>query len=335
MPEVPEGTELANGTLEHPELAADGTLEHPELAANGSLEHTEPSASVSALEPDEEDDGPDILDTEGALHEAQLDADGAQRAVDLAGPPPEVGAAIPSPLQAPLASGVPDAVLEGTPEPAFQLDAAAAPLEHTPPPPAVVAMAPEVPAPASEHAAGERRAPREERGRSRGERGGGRHREERGREDEKARARKSARIEDLLKVGQEVVVQVSKDPIGTKGARLTSHVSIPGRHLVFMPTVDHVGISRRISNEKERRRLRETVDRLRPPGTGFIVRTVAENVPQAKLESDIRFLIEIWNQVVAPQRAPRRPGAHASGPGPHSARHPRPLRPGRRAAGGR
>nr|WP_244222335.1 Rne/Rng family ribonuclease [Corallococcus praedator] len=105
-------------------------------------------------------------------------------------------------------------------------------------------------------------------------------------------------MEDLLKVGQEVVVQISKDPIGTKGARLTSHISIPGRHLVFMPTVDHVGISRRISNEKERRRLRDIVDRLRPPGTGFIVRTVAENVPQEKLESDIRFLIEVWNQVV-------------------------------------
>ncbi len=155
-------------------------------------------------------------------------------------------------------------------------------------------------------ASGERRAPREERGRHRGERGGGRHREERSRDDDKARARKSSRIEDLLKVGQEVVVQVSKDPIGTKGARLTSHISIPGRHLVFMPTVDHVGISRRISNEKERRRLRETVDRLRPPGTGFIVRTVAENVPQAKLESDIRFLIEIWNQVV--RRNERRGG---------------------------
>ena len=94
------------------------------------------------------------------------------------------------------------------------------------------------------------------------------------------------------------MVQVSKDPIGSKGARLTSHISIPGRHLVFMPTVDHVGISRRISNEKERRRLREIVDRLRPPGTGFIVRTVAENVPQEKLESDIRFLIEVWNEVV-------------------------------------
>lgn len=134
-----------------------------------------------------------------------------------------------------------------------------------------------------------------DRGRGGGPRDGGRdaHREE-----EKPRSRKPQRIEDLLKVGQEVIVQISKDPIGTKGARLTSHISIPGRHLVFMPTVDHVGISRRIGNEKERRRLREIVDRLRPPGTGFIVRTVAENVPQEKLESDIRFLIEVWNQVV-------------------------------------
>ncbi|MFN0063401.1 MAG: ribonuclease E/G [Myxococcaceae bacterium] len=134
---------------------------------------------------------------------------------------------------------------------------------------------------------GGRRAPRDERGRRRG------------RPDRHADApRRMTRIEDVLKVGQEVVVQVSKDPIGSKGARLTSHISIPGRHLVFMPTVDHIGISRRIGNEKERKRLRDTVERLRPPGTGFIVRTVAESVPQAKLESDIRFLIGVWNQVV-------------------------------------
>jgi ribonuclease G len=146
---------------------------------------------------------------------------------------------------------------------------------------------------------GERRAPRDlrERHQSQRERERGRTGKH-DRRDEKPRPRRDTRIEDVLKVGQEVVVQISKDPIGSKGARLTSHISIPGRHLVFMPTVDHVGISRRISNEKERRRLREIVDRLRPPGTGFIVRTVAENVPQAKLESDIRFLIEIWNQVV-------------------------------------
>jgi ribonuclease G len=120
--------------------------------------------------------------------------------------------------------------------------------------------------------------------------------------------RREVRIETLLKVGQEVLVQVSKDPIGTKGARVTSHISIPGRHLVFMPTVDHVGISRRIGNEKERRRLRDIVDRLRPPGTGFIVRTVAENVPSEKLEADIRFLIEVWNETVRTSEKTHRAG---------------------------
>lgn len=124
----------------------------------------------------------------------------------------------------------------------------------------------------------------------------------------KSEPKKQQRIEDLLKVGQEVLVQVSKDPIGTKGARITAHISIPGRHLVFMPTVDHVGISRRIGNEKERRRLRDTVERLRPPGTGFIVRTVAENVPQEKLEADIRFLIEVWNETVRKNEKVHRAG---------------------------
>jgi Rne/Rng family ribonuclease len=194
--------------------------------------------------------------------------------------------------------------------------------QPAPPPHAATALAELIPpphadegapaAPRPEVATGERRAPREGRdGRDARHRDREKEREQRDKDksrrqredqrrdkDEKSKGRKSSRIEDLLKVGQEVVVQISKDPIGTKGARLTSHISIPGRHLVFMPTVDHVGISRRISNEKERKRLREIVDRLRPPGTGFIVRTVAENVPQEKLESDIRFLIEVWNQVV-------------------------------------
>ena len=83
-------------------------------------------------------------------------------------------------------------------------------------------------------------------------------------------------IEDLLQEGQELLVQVSKEPIGTKGARITSHISLPGRHLVYMPTVDHVGISRRIEDEEERERLKEIVERIKPAGSGFIVRTVSE-----------------------------------------------------------
>ena len=222
---------------------------------------------------------------------------------------PEATASAPSEQATPgmtPAEGTPAGVAQPEPPP----HAAAALAELIPPPPAAEG-APAAPRP--EVATGERRAPREgrdarearhrEREKEREQRDKDKARRQRDEQqrrdkDEKTKARKSSRIEDLLKVGQEVVVQISKDPIGTKGARLTSHISIPGRHLVFMPTVDHVGISRRISNEKERKRLREIVDRLRPPGTGFIVRTVAENVPQEKLESDIRFLIEVWNQVV-------------------------------------
>ena len=132
---------------------------------------------------------------------------------------------------------------------------------------------------------------RERNGKDRGRGGHGGHREER-------KPKEMKNIQDLLKEGQEVIVQVAKDPIGTKGARITSHISLPGRHLVFMPTVDHIGISRRIERDGERRRLREIVDRMRPEGTGFIVRTVADGVDAEKLEADIRFLIQVWNEII-------------------------------------
>ncbi len=109
---------------------------------------------------------------------------------------------------------------------------------------------------------------------------------------------RGARIEDLLKAGQDIMVQVAKAPIGTKGSRSTSYISLPGRNLVFMPTVDHVGISRRISSDKERKRLRGVVDSMRPPGTGFIVRTVAESVSETELHSDMEFLIKLWNSIL-------------------------------------
>src|SRR3954451_16230841 len=117
-------------------------------------------------------------------------------------------------------------------------------------------------------------------------------------EDETPSAPGSARIEDLLKEGQEIIVQVTKEPISTKGARTTRYISLPGRHLVFMPTVDHIGISRRIGSDKERRRLRDIVESMRPAGTGFIVRTVADGVSEKDLKADMDFLIKLWNQVV-------------------------------------
>jgi len=104
-------------------------------------------------------------------------------------------------------------------------------------------------------------------------------------------------IEELLQEGQEIVVQVAKDPIGTKGARITAHISLPGRNLVYMPTVDHVGISRRIENEEERLRLRHLVDIMRPEGTGFIIRTAAEGKSADELKADMDYLVAMWEQV--------------------------------------
>ena len=105
-------------------------------------------------------------------------------------------------------------------------------------------------------------------------------------------------IQERIREGQEILVQVAKDPIGTKGARITSFISLPGRHLVFMPTVDHVGISRRITGELERQRLRDIVDAIRPAGMGFIVRTVAEGQNQETLQADMDFLIKLWEDIV-------------------------------------
>ena len=104
-------------------------------------------------------------------------------------------------------------------------------------------------------------------------------------------------IEDLLQEGQELLVQVSKEPIGTKGARITAHISLPGRHLVYMPTVDHIGISRRIEEEEERDRLKDIVERQKQTGAGYIVRTASEGKTEEDLKSDMQYLAKIWAEI--------------------------------------
>lgn len=104
-------------------------------------------------------------------------------------------------------------------------------------------------------------------------------------------------IEDRLQEGQEVLVQVAKEPLGSKGARITSHISIPGRHLVLMPTMDHVGISRRIEDETERTRLRELVLQIKPGNYGFIVRTAAEGVESDKIKAEMDFMLKVWQNI--------------------------------------
>jgi ribonuclease E len=112
------------------------------------------------------------------------------------------------------------------------------------------------------------------------------------------RPRAQANIADLLKEGQEVIVQIAKDPIATKGARLTCHVSLPGRHLVCMPSIDHVGVSRRIERDDERRRLRDFVERNRPRKMGFIVRTASGGKdPESWIKQDIDYLSKLWSEI--------------------------------------
>jgi len=134
--------------------------------------------------------------------------------------------------------------------------------------------------------------------------GGGRGRHGRRRQGGGGPRRASAQVTDLpvitelLKPGQEILVQIAKEPIAKKGARITSHIALPGRFLVFMPTVNHVGVSRKISSDEERQRLKRIL--ISEKGTasgGFIVRTAAASASEDELRADLRFLISLWNDI--------------------------------------
>jgi ribonuclease G len=294
--EAPAGGEPAPAAAGIPEVAeVPHVPEHPEVVPAEAAAGVQPAEVVElsaeeALEDEEEDEEEEELDEADAAHNAAEEVLAAEQA-EAAGEPIAVMPAEQKPSEAPPAP------LEAGARPAPADGAGARP------------------------AAREGRRGRRRGGRGRSRRGGGEsprpageqpkseRRNESGRPPQGQERRgggsgekrngsgKRAQIQDLLKEGDEVLVQVVKDPIGSKGARITCHISLPGRHLVFMPTVDHVGISRRIENEKERRRLRELVDKYRPPGTGFIVRTVAENEPSEKLTADIKFLLSLWNDI--------------------------------------
>jgi ribonuclease G len=105
-------------------------------------------------------------------------------------------------------------------------------------------------------------------------------------------------IEDLLQEGQEVLVQVTKEPMGTKGPRVTTYISLPGRYLVFMPTVNHVGVSRRIADASERARLRDLIFKMRKPGYGYIIRTASEGLSEEEFRSDVQFLDLVWQKIL-------------------------------------
>lgn len=136
---------------------------------------------------------------------------------------------------------------------------------------------------------------RDNRDRSRGDRG---NRNERGdRRDRQA----PPTISDLLREGQEILVQIAKEPIARKGARITSHIALPGRFLVYMPTIEHLGVSRKIESSSERGRLRTLIQRIRQdediPSGGFIVRTAGIGISEEDLRQDARYLVRTWQDI--------------------------------------
>jgi Rne/Rng family ribonuclease len=138
--------------------------------------------------------------------------------------------------------------------------------------------------------------------RGRGDRQRGRERDRRGRgrngRRQSAQTSDLPIISELLKQGQEILVQIAKEPIAKKGARITSHIALPGRFLVFMPTVNHVGVSRKIWSDEERQRLKRIlISEKGEASGGFIVRTAAENASEEELRADLRFLISLWNEI--------------------------------------
>jgi ribonuclease G len=138
-------------------------------------------------------------------------------------------------------------------------------------------------------------------------RGGGRSGRERDRDREKA---PEPKIEELVKEGQEIIVQVAKEPLGTKGARLTCHATMPGRFLVFMPTVDHVGVSRKIDSREERSRLRGIVREFREQHGftgGVIIRTAAGGRPKEDIVSDLSYFHKVWTEIRQKSETSRAP----------------------------
>lgn len=155
----------------------------------------------------------------------------------------------------------------------------------------------EAPPPASDgrQRGRERREPREPRGQRAEHR---EQREQRGHRGQSRRERYQPAITDLLSEGQEILVQIAKEPIAKKGARITSHIALPGRFLVYMPTVEHVGVSRKIESDNERHRLRKLIQTIRAeediPSGGFIVRTAGVGISEKELREDVRYLVRTW-----------------------------------------
>lgn len=125
-------------------------------------------------------------------------------------------------------------------------------------------------------------------------------------EDEFDNLKKSP-IETMLKKGQEILVQVIKEPVGTKGARVSANISLPGRYAVLLPKINCVGVSRKIEDENERRRLKAAAEEVKPHEMGIITRTAAENKNEEEIKADVKYLEAIWSEIEKKQRNVKAP----------------------------
>ena len=262
-------------------------LEAPDAAEERSAEGGEDEAD----EPAAHEDGEATL-AEAPSDEADVDEDERPTAEGLENPDSEP----------PEAPGLDD-LLDNPNLPGFTVSD---PGEPTP----------RAPAPRLEGRGGDRARGR---GRRRGGGDRGRGGRERGREPRDnpdrrqrpsgapGRLSKSTPIREVVKEGQDIIVQITKEPISTKGARCSSHISLPGRYVVYLPTLEHVGISKRIGSDKERARLRETIESMKPPTGGLIVRTVAEGLTKKQLQTDVGYLVRLWGEVAKKREGARAP----------------------------
>jgi ribonuclease G len=304
----------ANGVALASTAASDGTPpeqgeepppDEPEEDASGDLEETEPATSA------EESPEPVASLATGTLEASVSSGDLGTRRADVAMPSGEISAPSLGEDRASEPEAGQDAyddLLDNPNLPGFTVTEPGAP---------VVPRAPAPKAERSRGGGGDRRRRGRGRGRERErERGGGdQARGDHARRDQRprqsglsaGRISKSTPIRDVVKEGQEIIVQITKEPIGTKGARCSSHISLPGRYVVYLPTLEHVGVSKRIGNDKERARLRDTIESMKPQTGGLIVRTVAEGLTKKQLKQDVGYLVQLWGEIANKREGARAP----------------------------
>jgi ribonuclease G len=309
------GTENGDGAQDVPPEEGEATVTEAQEeedaaaqeAAEEAIEASPPADAAEAPEPDE--NGQRDSDNPPSDEDVEAEADEGSAADLAAADPPLSAPAIQNPDDQPSQPDPEpplDDLLDDPDLPGFTVSDPGAPMPRAPAPPLAGSREP--------RGGGDHRR-RRRRGRDR-EQGGrdlprreqrGEHREHHTRSGAATgRLSKSTPIRDVVKEGQEIIVQITKEPIGTKGARCSSHVSLPGRYVVYLPTLDHVGVSKRIGNDKERARLREAIESMKPPTGGLIVRTVAEGLTKKHLKQDVGYLVRLWGEV-----AKNREGAKA------------------------